>query len=341
VFINVVMPPENSEFSYDSVIAKNKIPDGENMRRLKEIRKAVAKELGDDWVSFMNKSNIPVDIVFNLILPFSMFYYAFYVWDVDFTNPLEFVVYVAYAGWAMMSQSGCFHDLTHRMPFGIFWTKLFAKLMIPNGMGELFYQRHRHHHAKTGELDDPKMRRYWTCSEQSWKRLLCLIFPPYMVALEIYYQRHAAKKWANKIKVNWWQVKAEETQRMCVILSVCYYWGTVGGLLRVFSMICGVAQFNSIRMLTEHAGQDLKDAYNQSTFYESGILLRIAYFGVPQGDLHFVHHTFPKMPNYKNLLWGHQMNPVIEKFGVKKYTSFGKLFYDYFIAYKPYGKEWH
>jgi hypothetical protein len=36
------------------------------------------------------------------------------------------------------------------------------------------------------------------------------------------------------------------------------------------------------------------------------------------------------------------MNPVVEKMGVKKYTSFwGELMYNYFIAYKPYGKDWH
>jgi len=335
------MPPsENSERTYDSVIAKNKIPDGENMRRLKELRKAVAKELGDDWVSFMNKSNVPIDILFNLMLPFSMFYYVLFVWNVDFTNPWEFVGYVFVSGWALVSQAGCYHDLTHRMPFGI-WTKLFAKLMIPQAMGELFYKRHRHHHARTGELDDPKMRRYWTCAEHGWTRILCLIFPPYMVAIEMYYQRHAAKKWAGRIKVNWMVVKAEEAQRLGVIISAIYVWGFAGGFLRIFLMVCGTAQFNSLRMITEHAGQDLKNPYNQSTFYESGIFLRILFFAVPQGDLHHVHHTFPKMPNYKNLLWGHQMNPVVEKFGVKKYTSFGKLVYDYYIAYKPYGKEWH
>jgi len=241
-----------------------------------------------------------------------------------------------------MSQAGCYHDLTHRMPFGEVATRVLAKLMVPQGaMGEIFYRRHCHHHAKTGEIDDPKMRRYWTCSNNRYERLITIFFPIYGVFAELYHQQHAAKKFASKIKIDKRILGAERALQYGTFAYIFYTWGFAGGFGRILMFAMGMAELNQIRMLTEHAGQDLANPYNQATFYESGLFLRLAFFGVPQGDLHHVHHTYPKCPNYKNIFWGHQMNPVIEKLGVKKYTSFFGLLKDYYWNYKPYGKEWH
>ena len=79
-----------------------------------------------------------------------------------------------------------------------------------------------------------------------------------------------------KIKVNYMVVYMEDALRIGIIASVCYLWGFGGGFLRVMSMACGTSLFNQIRMITEHGGQDLENAHNQSTFYESGIFLRLA-----------------------------------------------------------------
>merc|ERR1712137_397625 len=89
------------------------------------------------------------------------------------------------------------------MPFGEVGTRILAKLMFSSGaMGEVFYRRHCHHHAKTGEVDDPKMRRHWNCSNKRWERLLTIFFPIYGVFLELYHQQHAAYKFASKINID-------------------------------------------------------------------------------------------------------------------------------------------
>ena len=84
-----------------------------------------------------------------------------------------------------------------------------GKLMCANtAMGEMFYKRHCHHHASTGEKEDPKMRRYLSYCNTRWERFGVFVFP-LMALVDKYWQAQAAKKFKKKIKINETVLKLE------------------------------------------------------------------------------------------------------------------------------------
>lgn len=335
---------ESSELT-KSLIENKALKKGENGRRVKQLQQRLEAE-EPELVAKLKKENLILDILVNILAsPCAVFYFWSQVWDLSPWGIFSCVM----CGIMWANGNGCYHDLTHRMPFGPFWTRVLAKAgSITNmGTGEEFYKRHRHHHALTGELGDPKMSRFHRYDGEriqthKWERLKSLLIPAYQFYLHKVALGNALKKFSGKITINKTFARCEK-----LATAICYiYLGSlvnysgyaiVKRIVLVFAVTCA---WDANRMLLEHAAQDWADEWSQSTFLITGPVLKFLYFGVPTGDLHFHHHTWTKIPNYNLLMFGQQLNPAIINTGITVYHSYWDLFYKYFILNRPYGEDW-
>jgi len=327
----------------NALIESKALEKGENRRRVKMIQQRLEAE-EPELVAKLKKENLFLDLVMNVFGPPLIILYTIQQ-DWDFTPWGIFSAFMCGIFWA--NGNGCYHDLTHRMPFGNFWSRVLAKLgSITNmGTGEEFYKRHRHHHALTGELGDPKMSRFHRydgsrIQQHPWERLKSLLIPAYQFYLHKVALSNALKKFSAKIKIDKTFARCE---KLATFLTYCYLFslGTplqvVYRIVIIFFITCA---WDANRMLLEHAAQDWSDEWSQSTFLITGPILKFLYFGVPTGDLHFHHHTWTKIPNYNLLMYGQQLNPAIINTGITVYTSYWALFKKYYIENMPYGEDW-
>lgn len=336
------MPPAAEPDMYQ-VIADNAIPDGHNQVRVKQIRKHF-QEKHPELVKNLLWSNVFVDFIVNVLpCPVGLIYFGTKEWD--FTQPLTYL-YAFLFCWLWAAQLQVYHDLTHRMPFGQFWTRVLAKLAAPGaaGVGEAWYKRHRHHHAMAGERNDPKMTRFVRydgprLERNPYVRLMSFFIPGYQAYLHFHAISEALERFEGKIKVVWgWRVY-ERIVGFIFIGGAMYFLGLEAIGKRFVTLIIFLGPWDSNRMLMEHGAQDIKDDWAQATFYNSGWFTRFLYWWVPSADLHHIHHTWPKAPNYCIQWYGKLCMPEMRKLGCTFYDSYWDLWWQYYVVNKPYQSD--
>lgn len=326
----------------DQIIADHAIPKGDNMRRIKMIQARINKECPEIMQKLL-KPNVFLDLVLNVLFN-PLMITALWHWNCDFWNPLQCTIFALLSGWCFFNQNGSFHDITHRMPFGPIGSRVLGKFaaLYSLGVGEAFYKRHRHHHALTGETQDPKMRRFATYSggDDKTTRFLSFFLPGYQFVTHQMALKKAVSKFPKIHKqLNPTAKRLEGLATVAAFGAVIWRHGFLGWVIRVWLTLATGAWFDACRMLLEHAAQDKDDEWSQSTFLITGFWIKLFFWGVPQGDLHYYHHVWTKIPNYNLLMYGQELNPYVEKMGVRVYHSFWKLFWQYFFQCKPYGTD--
>jgi len=311
-------------------------PRGTNQSRLKFLRRKVKEEMGAEYVKKLHTSYWLIDIPLNVLFPMlSTPLWQYYTIDWDLTNPITFILWSLFGGWLAISGVGCFHDLTHRLPGGYVVGRILGKMASISAprVGETFYKRHQMHHAMMFEQGDTKIRRFNT-NHADTKRLTSNLFP-FLIMMRFYQQMDTEHYAEAGVKINKVVYYFEMFCSMCNIsfqVWICGWWV----LVRAFYTSLGCHFWNGMRECLEHAGQDFDDDIAQGTFVELPLWLKLAWFSVPMGTGHHVHHLFPKAPNYQILWRGDEMNPLMRKLGIREKKSVWHLFYDYYIAKTPY-----
>lgn len=336
------MPPAAEPDPYQ-VISDNAIPDGDNQVRVRKIR-AHFREKNPELVKKLLWQSPLLDIFMNVLpCPLGLLYFGCSEWD--FSQPYTYF-YAFMFGWFWVGQPGAYHDLTHRMPFGPFWTRVLAKFAAPfsSGIGEAWYKRHRHHHAMAGERNDPKMTRFVRydgprLEKNKFVRLMSFFVPGYQMYLHFHALGEALKRFEGKIGVAWGWRLFERSVGFTFLAGALYFLGLEAIGIRFIAILCFACPWDSNRMLLEHGAQDIQDEWAQATFYETGWIMRFLYWFVPGGDLHHIHHVWPKAPNYCVQWYGKQAMPEMKKIGCTFYDDYWKLWWQYYVEVKPYQSD--
>merc|ERR1719336_142751 len=164
-------------------------------------------------------------------------------------------------------------------------------------------KRHLLHHQFTFDERDPKLSRKDLTARDAQSRWRALL--PWVAAYNFKQRsiRYMAGKYAGLVKPDKSWLMFDRFSTVAYFGLMAWYAGF--GRVIAFLALCilgSAGLFNQGRTLLEHGTQDMSNPLSQGTFYETGLLLKLAYFGVPQGDGHIVHHIFPPMPCYNILL---------------------------------------
>jgi|GEM_PF-2513695 len=96
---------------------------------------------------------------------------------------------------------------------------------------------------------------------------------------------------------------------------------------------------NTLRIIIEHSDVRPENPFNQSTFYETGILTRLVFFW-DSGDCHIIHHIFPRMPWYRVGKAVDLIKPVLLEQGAIKRSSFWWLVKGWYINNYEHRTTW-
>lgn len=315
---------------------KAPLEKGSTQRQLRKARELIAKEAGVQEVNRWLRINWPLEIIFAVGLPIVITVLNWW-WTkhVNFYNPLVLFVYTVFRGWSVLNTAATAHEMIHRKPFGEFWTNVWIRF-VRSGAGmvdEAWLQRHLLHHQFTFDERDPKLFRavqFERSKNARWTDLLPWQFKNSFTERS---QQFMATEGGNLVKVSDTLMMLDKTSTAIYMLAIFYYVGFVRFVVYAITGLVGGAFFGVGRYIFEHGIQDHDNPLSQGTFYESGILMKIAYYGVPQADGHVVHHIFPTMPQYNILMHATPViNKVLEKHGVKKYTDFWAVIRQWFAG---------
>ena len=94
----------------------------------------------------------------------------------------------------------------------------------------------------------------------------------------------------------------------------------------------------SIKNACQHSETDVNNSMHLAQNYKGNFLIRVIYC-CSVGDVHIVHHIFPKIPFWKTPKAARLMRPTFEVHNVPKRT-FSEILYGYYIKGRPYRTLW-
>ncbi|MGB0390806.1 MAG: fatty acid desaturase family protein [Salibacteraceae bacterium] len=94
----------------------------------------------------------------------------------------------------------------------------------------------------------------------------------------------------------------------------------------------------SVKNATQHSETDVNNNMHLSAYFKANLFIRVLYC-CSLGDVHLVHHIFPKIPFWKTPKAARIFEETIEAHGVPKRT-FTEVLIGYYFQGMPYRKRW-
>ena len=307
-------------------------------------RRIVRQALGNETVNNLHKENPLLDFASVAVPVVLVIGIALLMGRIEF-GLLWCLLFVA-QGLLAQTMMLVSHDLfVHRRVGGDFWSWVGSMVLtIPRLSSPSGYESaHLNHHKYIGTDRDTEA--YKQDLNTRFKRVLFSTMPGVKMAQANKFSDAKRKHYHDVTAVRPGQSQKLRTEKLLlklwlvvlVVLSVTFPETLFFGYVLPVMIILPV--MNSLRIIIEHADANPENPFNQSTFYETGIVSR-AVFLWDSGDCHIVHHIFPRIPWYQVGKAVDLMKSVFEQHGAVKRTSFWRLVKGWYFSNYAHRSLW-
>lgn len=306
---------------------KTKVTTTQDLEELKLFKKEILDRVGRKEIGQLNLPNRFLDYAVPLL------YYSATFGGIYLLGTLEF----SFLWFALFILQGFLFQLHGLISHDIFlhrkaWGKLtgFGKILFgtPIFMSVTNYEIvHLYHHKKIGTLEDPEG--YKQDLDSTWKRILFLTFPGFMLTINRVFASEETKSWSEN--TSWYEIlrtmnrpKMAETVKLenriiyayaAILIVLTFFFP------RFFIMGYFIPYFLSLplavtlRTILEHAELDPHNPVYIATYTKSGWIENILFFW-DGGDCHLIHHLFPNIPFYNIPKAISLIDPLLKERGV-------------------------
>jgi len=122
------------------------------------------------------------------------------------------------------------------------------------------------------------------------------------------------------------------------IITLTFFFPYVLLLGYLIPVVVVVPALLSIKNACQHSETDVNNSMHLAQNYKASLLIRVIYC-CSLGDVHIVHHIFPRIPFWKTPKAARLMRATLEAHNVPKRTFF-EILYGYYIKGRPYRTLW-
>ncbi len=302
----------------------------------------ISDKIGVKTIQELHKGNILIDF---LIIVFAFALFGLLWFSLATINNIFIWIPLAFLQGLVISNLffNLRHDIfTHRQVGGSKLSFLFGVMLsLPQMNTYTRFLRHEDHHKHVGydlieehqaELDKP------------WKRLLCLTY----IGLILLVTGKLRDKNAPQANKGWEEPYVSKRARKkesifhlfwILIIAVAFlYWphGVLTGYLLPFIIFTPVVY--SLKFALQHSETDVTNPFHASVFIRTNFIVRILFY-FSLGDLHIIHHFFPRLPSWKLPKAARMMNGIILSHNVPKRTI-REVLVGYYLKGHPYRELW-